>query len=493
MDIKSIDSKKGHTVIAIANEEGKYQAVCLSRKKGYVQLIWTKSSDSDGEDWASFAAKCGIDVTQRQGKESTDGTMLVTGFNCAGMVFYRLKIPVVKSEEMERIVRLQTESRLPIAGDQLEISYRTGDIQNGQTCVTVAAARRDNLQRFIQNVQSIRPEKIILDCEAIAKTWSKLFATDQKQAVLISIGQRSSQICLIESGKMTNASRFDTGIMDFSDKAGSKEGNVSTERFVQDIRGTIELFGLSSPAQIPLYFLSYGDGSEGDTNSNTALIKEIVQRLISTGLDAKISDFRQPLSKYQLASEDWASVYEHRVPVGLALIALEADKDLDIFGRLYHPAGHDEKKHWLYSLKTASIVTAMMVILTILSFYFLDALNLKYLDRLETKGKINFDNIVEKQKLMTTIAAYRPDILELLSSLSSVEANGIMLNGLDFKRGQTIKIKGTTFNNDSLYKFQENVGKLKDFKDVKISSSSQDEKTRKIEFTISFHYKNFTK
>jgi hypothetical protein len=242
--------------------------------------------------------------------------------------------------------------------------------------------------------------------------------------------------------------------------------------------------------------LSCGDGQEGsqdDINTQAGLIKEIVHRLQSSGINAKVSDFRFPVSKYKLSSDDWASVYEHRVPVGLGLIALDADNELDIFSRLYRPAGEGKTGYWLYSLKTASVVTVMMAVLTVFLFYFIDVLSLRYFDSLAVKGKTNYDTIIEKQKLMETVADYRPDILELLSQISSIEANGIMLSGFDFKRGQTIKIKGSASDNDRLYRFQEDIEGLKDIQNVVISSSTLDEKTKKIEFTISFHYKDFTK
>jgi hypothetical protein len=496
MSDENKDITRGHTVIAIARDEGKYKAVCLSKKKGAVQVLWSKSADSSIEDWTSFAAKCGIDVKQRQAKNTTGRTMVVAGFSSVGVVFYRLKVPSVKSDEMEHIIRLQTESRLPLSGEQIEISYRTGDSLNGQTPVTVAAAKRENLQRFIQNVQPVKPEKIILDCEAIVKTWSKLFDSQQQQVVVIDIGQRASQVCLVESGRMTNASVVDIGTMDFPEKIDAEQAALTADRFVQDIRGTLELFGFTGAGQVPVYVLSYGDGQENngtDIGNRVSLIKEIVNRLRLSAINAQVSDFRFPVSKYQLVSDDWASVYEHRVPVGLGLIALDADNELDIFGRLYKPADEGKKKHWLFSLKTASIVTVMMAVLAVLMFYFLDVASLRYYDSLDAKSQTNYNAVIEKQELMETVAEYRPDILGLLSQISSVEANGIMLSSFDFKRGQTIKIKGTATGSDRIYKFQEDIGALKDIKNVVISASTQDEKTKRIEFTISFHYKNFTK
>ena len=83
-------------------------------------------------------------------------------------------------------------------------------------------------------------------------------------------------------------------------------------------------------------------------------------------------------------------------------------------------------------------------------------------------------------------------MLELLSRLSSVEANGIMLSDIDFKIGQAVKVKGTAGNAEQLYTFQENLLADESFQDVKIQSPQQDEKSKKLSFTITFNYKNFS-
>jgi hypothetical protein len=56
-----------------------------------------------------------------------------------------------------------------------------------------------------------------------------------------------------------------------------------------------------------------------------------------------------------------------------------------------------------------------------------------------------------------------------------------------------VTIRGQAPGNDQLYKFQENLLTKKGVKEVKILSANPDSKTKKIKFTMTFHYKTYTK
>lgn len=485
---------KGHSVIAISQEEDSYKAVCITQKGGITELAWSKSCAVDEMDWSAFIADCLQRSDNQSKKLVVRGRSIVVGFNSTGVVFYRLQVPAVKEEEIERIVKLQTETKLPLPAKQIDLAYRTGVIQNGQATVTVAAAKKENLQRFVENVSLVKPEKIILDCEGLVKTWWNLFSDGRssRSAVVVNIGRRSTRLCLVEGGKLSNAAIVDMGTEDLIAKIGSSIDMSVTERFVQDVRGVLELFGFESAGEVAVYVFAKSAGDKSDIKgvSEFEIIEHIVSALGLAGLDAKVSDFRFPASNYHLSTDDNGSLYEYRVPIGVGLMALDSDKGLDLFSTLYRPAGMERKKHWLYSLKAASIVTGIMLVLIISTFYFLDVAQLNHLN--ELKARIDYGKLVGKQNLMKVAAERRADLLELLSEFSSIEANGVMLSRIDFKMGVPVKIKGTAPNAERLYKFQEDLLAKKDFREVRIQSAPLDEKTRKLNFTIAFLYKNFS-
>jgi hypothetical protein len=70
---------------------------------------------------------------------------------------------------------------------------------------------------------------------------------------------------------------------------------------------------------------------------------------------------------------------------------------------------------------------------------------------------------------------------------------GITLDKLDFKQGRPVSITAQTKDAEQMYKFQKSLLAIKGITDVKIQNSDRDKKTKKLKFTMTFHYKNFTK
>jgi hypothetical protein len=75
---------------------------------------------------------------------------------------------------MASIVRMQTESLLPLPADQIEVAWRSSPGTNGNVEISIAAARREYLQKFSGSVRDFRPGHILLSCE-MAKT-QRLFS-----------------------------------------------------------------------------------------------------------------------------------------------------------------------------------------------------------------------------------------------------------------------------------------------------------------------------
>ena len=101
--------------------------------------------------------------------------------------------------------------------------------------------------------------------------------------------------------------------------------------------------------------------------------------------------------------------------------------------------------------------------------------------------------LIQRQKLIKAVAQQRPDILQLLNQINTGADKGILLDSFTFKKGRPVTINGQAPSTEQLYKFQDNLRSRKGVKEVKIQSSSQDSKTKKFKFTITFHYGNLTK
>jgi hypothetical protein len=433
--------------------------------------------------------------------------MVVAGFNSAAMAFYRISVPAVGEEELEAIVKLQAETRLPLPAEQMEMAWRPGRMRNGQVGITFAAARKEQLQVFVENVRSFEPEKILLDCEGIVKAWRVFFSGNEKNAVVVSTEARNTQVCLAEDGRLTNTVVLDMGIEDFA--AGQEEEQTeTTERFAQDMASVLELFGCEQSGQVPVFMLS--DGS--------AAYISVVSSLRLAGLNARVAlpDVKKLTSWSELGIED---IYEYRVPIGLALMALDTRADeLNIFERLYSPAKKQVKRHWLYSPKiTGAIAAAMLALLVIVSYAVAVASPGAIEKRLEAAGsEADINLLMQRQKLIKTVAQERPDLLDLLNVVNACGEKGIKLESFHFKKGQRVSVTGQASSNEQLYKFQESLQDKKSIKDVKMTATQSTRSTsdargpsdakgpssarggrgagsKRLKFTISFHYKNFTK
>ena len=465
-------------VIAISQEENNLKAVMLKKQGRVLQVLWTKSTDAGRMNWRSFAAQCASAIEQTEQTQTNSERTFVAGFDSTGVVFYRSVLPKAKEEEIAAMVKLQTEAQLPLPAGQMEFAWRAGTVKDGHIPVTIAAARKEQLQKFVANVIHFRPAKILLDCEAIVEVWKQLFAGNDTKAVVVSIGPRNTRVCLAEFGRLTHNVSLDTGTDDLSAAQGLSD--QAAERFAQDMRNVLELFGCPEPMEVPVFVLSDG----------RSMIESLVSSLGSAGLNAAavLPELRTLKAQTQLSTED---IYEYRAAIGLGLCALEGRADeLDIFDRLYNGNKKQEKKHWLYSPKVACAIAAVILAILVIVSYAIDIAGEKRWTG--TKLQTNCNLLIRRHKLIKTVARQRPNLLVLLDEINSVESSGIMLDSFDFKKDQPVRITGQAQSTEQLYKFEKSLENIKHIKDVK-RTSSRDPKTKKFKFTMTFHYKNITK
>lgn len=478
------DMQTRQFVVALARDEDKLKAVKLTKQAEALELLWTKSSKEGNGDWAIFADECGLAI-EPLSRASADGNkMSVVGFDSAGVGFYRIGVPAAGEDEISAMVRLQAEALLPLSTEQMELAWRTGQTRNGQVAVTIAAARKEHLQRFIDNVKIFQPTKILLNLEAIVKVWRKLFDGNDEKAVVVNLTPSNTQVCLSEEGRLSNAAALDMGIEDLLTSEGLTEQTEATERFVQDMRSVLVSFGYAEPMEAPVFVLSDGKSE----------INKIISCLKSAGLkvEAALPDTKEPKIKTEADAQE---IYEYRVPIGIGLCALDSNlKKFDIFKSLYKPARIEKKKHWLYSPRVAGVITAVMLVVLIMVSYAVDVASPKAIEQQfqTSNSSADIKLLMERQKLMKIVAQQRPDLLDLINQVTASGEKGILLDSLYFKKGQPVNISGQVENSDQLYKFQENLLQQKNIKEVRIQNASKNDKGGTIKFAITFHYKNFT-
>ena len=470
------------SIVAIVNDDGVFKGVGLRKQGGAFEILWTRRSEDPDVGWREFASECGLSVERTLVDDFESDMMVVAGFSTAGTIFHRTTVPAVGDKEIDSIVGLQAETRLPLPPEQIELTWRAEKLDDGQLGVTMAVARKEQLQKFVDNVRCFQPKKLLLNCEGIVKIWEALFSGNKENAIVLSAGTHNTQVCLVEKGRLSNAVVLDMGVEDFS-RTVVEEQTEATERFAQDMRSVLDLFGYADQEQLPVFVLS--DGS--------ATYVSIVSSLRLAGLNARVAspELEGIMARSELSNED---IYRYRTPIGLALLALDADsKELNIFKNLYNPVQKVVKKHWVYSSTASFAIACIMLVLLVVVSYSVDIAGPNSIEKRieETISDVDMNQLVKRQQLIRTVARERPDLLDLLKQVNESGERGITLTGLNFKKGQSVSITGQASSNDQLSRFEKNLQKTKGIEKVNYTANTN-AKSKKITFTMTFYYKNFS-
>lgn len=471
------------SVVAIAEDNNRLKGVKLIKRGGFYEIRWTRSSEGFDNDWRKFASECGLPVEPMALLDEDSSRMVVVGFNTAGTIFNRTVVPDVEDKEIESIIELQAETRLPLPSEQIEMDWRADRLEDGQLGVTMAVARKEQLEKFADNVRCFQPAKIFLNCEGLVRVWEEFFSEKNRNAIVLSCGEHNTQVCLVEDGRLSNAVVLDIGIGDFS-STGPEEQTETTERFAQDMRSVLDLFGCSDQNALPVFVLS--DGSPTYVS--------IVSSLRLAGLNARVAT--PELGRLRAYSElSVECIYEYRTPIGLALMALGADSnELNVFKNLYSSVQKVTGKHWLYSTKLTFAIASIMLVLLVLVSYAVDIAGPKSIEkRLEASvSDVDMNLLVKRQQLIKTVARERPDVIELFKLVNESGERGIKLTSLNFKKGQPVSVSGEVSSNDQLSRFEKKLQNTKSIEKVNYTANTNT-KSKKITFTITFQYKHFSK
>lgn len=489
MSSSSAHTKPEQLVVAVTRDEDMLKAVELRKDDQSLEVLWVKSTEANG-DWSAFAAECGVLGGASRGKKPDRNKIVTVGFGSAGVAFYHIEAPAIDREEAAAIVKMQVENLLPLPADQIEVVWRTRPSVNGKAGITLAAAKKELLQKFVESVRCLEPRTILLNCEAVVKAWRAFFGGDEKTAVVVSLGARNSQVCLAEDGQLSSAVVLDVGMEDFPegpDEPGGYEEGLSPEqaeaadRFCKDMGSVLESFGLTDAKDLPIVVLSGGSSD----------IERVVAYLKSAGMNAASAspELGSVTSQDGLNAED---LYEYRVPLGLAAMAVDdSTEGLKLFESLYVAAGEEKKKGGLYSRRVAGAIAAVMLVALLLTAYLVDAATYKRLSALESQPR--FKEAGQRYELMKIAAQQRPDLMELLSDINSSEIKGITLDSLWFRKGQLVTITGQAQSTEQTYEFQKYLLGKSGIKEVNLEHPAKADKDRKVKFTMKFHYKQYTK
>ena len=469
------------TAVGLARADEKLLGVRLGREGDGFRLLARQQGDMAQTSWQAMCRElCATDAGEDSGVRKTPA---VIGFDTSSVTFYRITAPIVPDEQMSELVRLQTESLLPLPLEQVQFAWRTGPQQDGKAPVTIVAARTARLERFVEQIAACRCEKVVLDAEAVVTAWRELFAGDDGNSVVVHIGRANTHVCFAERGRLAFAVTTDIGREDLS--GGAEDAGQNLERLAQDIQSALDVFAGAAGGELPIFVLS--DGSQA--------IGETVASLRRLHLNAREATLQRRVLRAETDISD-PEVCEYVICIGLAIMAMQEDgRELGIFDKVYTSGAEPKKTRRLLSLKWSGALAASVLLVFLAVLYMLDVAELRRLKRnaQELQADTSFDAVVRSQSARKVIAARRFDSLDLLGSINAARPEGVLLNSVTYKKGQPVSITGEAPGPEKLYEFQEALQKGSGLSAVRLLNATFDEKAKKHKFTMSFNYKGFSK
>ena len=467
--MKTSESEHGTNSIAAfaLQSSGPIRTVELKKARGGFRVLSAGTIESDGRD--EFISKSAATKTASPRNDR------VMGIDCTGIAFYCLQIPPVNDGRVASIVGMQMETILPLPPDQMQVGWHAGDIKNGKRIVTVAAAKKQQLRKYVALASDHGVAKIMLNPQGLVKAFNRLYECPDGAFVIANVRGSDTQLLLSENGRLVHAITLDIG----SDEISYGEGFSSSDclLFAHDMASSIELFAEKIPGKPSVLVLT----------PDVPLTDDVVSVCVRAGIDAREAVYSGNCLK---GADVFAAGNpgEYLEAVGIAMFAIEGDaSELNLFRGIYERQTKQKKKDPWRGLIFSSVICIAMLLLTMFVGMKTDAAELARYDNDDVR------QLIKIQKARKYIAEQRPDILDLLTEISKDAPKGMMTDSFSFKKGQPVIISGKASSLDEVIKLQEFLGSKKDLDKIGIGNPKRDEKTKKVSYRITFDYKDWTK
>ena len=113
--------------------------------------------------------------------------------------------------------------------------------------------------------------------------------------------------------------------------------------------------------------------------------------------------------------------------------------------------------------------------------------------KLEKMQATELTSLIQLQQMRKRIADGRPDVLDILTKVNESVQPEMLLDNFVFQKGKPVSISSFAKSYEQVYEFEKTLADKSGISDVKIISPTFDEKQKRVNFKMTFHYKDFTK
>ncbi len=397
---------------------------------------------------------------------------VVAGVDSSRLRFLDIRIPVVDEPQRYRLIQTQAEAVLPLSADQVDLSWRTEqDSQEGLLCRTVVA-RKELLQPVLaesERIQAVTPGAV-----GLVTAWKHFGRNSERQCILLYRREHDFLVAMLRDGHLQRSAVIDAEGADL-------RNGVPAGLLLQDILAEIEGMSAECEQKLSLFILS--------ENAQDDFLEALYTQIQAPGWKTEIT-FLEDFSRQGCG-------FEALEAFGLALTAA-ADEKVDYDFRRVAALDQPEETNMNAGtqLRKAIAVTIALLVLVLGISYWSMKKDVKLLHRVMAASHedLTVRHVLAEQAYRETIARARPDIVDLFQRIQKCRGN-TSLDTFEFEKGKPAKITATADNYDAAYQFQKELEAQNKnvITKTRLLEPRLDQKGKKVKFTITFHYRNFSK
>lgn len=408
---------------------------------------------------------------ERMSDSAAEGELVVMCSDAAQTVFYPLDVPAIDDERIDEIVGTQSESLLPLPVSQAATAWRFYSHSGGKQQGYLGIVRKTYLNELCALTGSHRPGSVLVQTVGLVHGWRACCQSDDRRSVLIWCRHSDCLVVLCEAGKLICSTA-----VDYDSDSGSAV-------LYQDVCTAMEAMG--ADRDMPAYL--------GGSPEIAAILNE---RMGSSGRQIhpfKAVELRQGLAIPAIPGRD--EVLSWLEPVGAAIACFEESiPEYDFLRKPVYEKTAKIRLQRAVAFKSLA-ATVLLGVLFLLVLYWLSGRELQALDvqMQAPHQKTTADMILSRQEFRQRIAKVRPDVKELLTLLGTCAGKDVILDNFSFKKGQPVRITAKAGSFEQVYQFQKKLAEqaAAGISDIKLITPTADEKSGKVQFTMTFGYKGF--
>ncbi len=279
-------------------------------------------------------------------------------------------------------------------------------------------------------------------------------------------------------GGLSQVALIDIGRADLFTGVAGVHAHVQ-EQFRQDLQCALNALTEKAGSAVSISLLSDGRATDA----------VLVENLAQQGLAIRLRALRWDRF-HDHTSLDAGELWNHRVAMGLALQWMEAREAKGLFHHLCRDKETRKAAGPICSLRSAVILLvvslAALGAVTDISY----SMKERHLKKLCAAGDVA--SRVKMRQAQKTLAQYRPDLLDLLQQVNDETHKEIVIDGVLFERGQSVRLTGHTKKAEAMYAFEEGLLQRPGVKSVSLEKETFEKKAKVFNFTILLNYKTFT-